>query len=253
MKRLVEQLARKASRLAFWRKPAAAVPEQVVEAVAEAPDSPAEPVPAAPQIAWMARIMKRLSGEPQDESPSSAEGAEATEGAAATAEAETPKRSMLALLSSKRVWIPAVSAVVLTLIASMAAMLMQSNQEKGQLQARLAETEKALKNKPPEPAPQPIEVPPLLKMPDMEALPTEVAMHSAKDSLPVEPTQPEEARQPDDTKPQAQAGIKPEAEPMPEKASRKPAMSGECNISSQENVRASLKDCIDAFNALSAR
>jgi hypothetical protein len=117
---------------------------------------------------------------------------------------------VIAVLSSKRVWIPGVSVMLIAIIATMTGMLLHSGQEKKQLQMELLAAQQKLK-----------QVNTVKKV----AL-GPVAAQAAAPS-------------------QAVAGA---SENPAESTSG--AGSGDCNISNPENVAENLKNCINSFNAM---
>jgi hypothetical protein len=183
LNRLTAKLVQGFSRLAFWRKPAAAFPEQpetpetpAAEASTEAPpeaepaalaEAPAreladenalEEAAAAPKLSVLARLkttFRRQTKPEALEADDSIPGAGLNRDATAFSEDDESYsdegtaqpgriRRVLATLSNKWVWIPGASAMLLVLIGAMALMLLQSAQEKEHLQAELLATQKKL-------------------------------------------------------------------------------------------------------------
>ena len=222
MNRLTAKLVQGFSRLAFWRKPAAPLPEQpetpapeasaavrpvkaeaepaaaadtaeprvgrferlkrllgrvrkpVAEQAAEPDQAALDEAPAreqvdenvmeeeasAPPRSWLARLkttFRRQPGPDVIEADESIPDAKRNRDATAFSEDEADSdedavqpgriRRALAALSSKWVWIPVASAMLLVLIGAMALMLLQSAQEKEHLQAELLATQKKLEQK----------------------------------------------------------------------------------------------------------
>jgi hypothetical protein len=275
------------ARLAFWRKPAASMPESADAEPAQAAAAPRssrhagaiDSVPAEPAVAragWFARIKHTLRGwlrltpvqaealEPVVAAEHSV--AKRVEPEASEAIASAPKPSVLArlkrlfhrkpvlalaeeeadrpparshptraaatsnleepiaeaevapasrlqhlrgVLANKRVWIPAVSVALLAVFGTMTWLLLQSGQEKQQLQLELQAANKklkpaaSLKLAAKVPAPQPTSHP-VSQMPSV-----------ATDGSP-----------------------------------KSGANGGECLISNPKNIAENLKNCIDGFNAV---
>jgi hypothetical protein len=97
-----------------------------------------------PKQSWLARLTRRFRRQPELPSED-AEDADASTSEAQRAEtADEAAEGDEHAFSNKRVWIPAVSVVLLALMGTMAAMLLQSAQEKQKLQAELLATQKKL-------------------------------------------------------------------------------------------------------------
>lgn len=126
----------------------------------------------------------------------------------------SPIQRVRAVLSNKRVWIPGISVMLIAVIATMAAMLLQSGQEKKQLQIQLVAAQQKLKQANTE------------KKADLGPGATNPAT-SKRAGNPVVAT----------------ASVSP-AE------SQSGVGAGECQISNPENVAENLKNCIDSFNAM---
>jgi len=193
----------------------------------EAAEPDAEP---APTLSWLARIKEKFRRQPKlealAESDEAADLPAGTRRSAARDEEsveetgeEAPKpglfKRLLALFTRKRVWIPSVSVVVLALIGGVAFMLQSAAQEKAKLQAELQKAQK--------------------KIAQQAAVVKQVA--AAKQAAALE-TSHEQAARPapvmigaanSDTK----SGV----------------AAGDCLVTSKESVAASLKGCIESFNA----
>ncbi|HSJ81868.1 MAG TPA: hypothetical protein VK910_11705 [Thiobacillus sp.] len=238
MNRLTAKLVQGFSRLAFWRKPAAAFPEQpetpgmeaLTEAqpeaeptaLAEAPareladDHAIEEAAAAPKLSVLARLkttFRRQTKPEALEADESIPGAELNRDATAFSEDDESYsdedtaqpgriRRVLATLSNKWVWMPGASAMLLVLIGAMVLMLLQSAQEKEHLQAELRATQKKL---------------------EQTGVAKEVTVDAAVPAPAAVP---------------AFAAV----------GSRPGVDAGDCQVSDKASVAQNLKNCIDSFN-----
>ena len=127
---------------------------------------------------------------------------------------ESPIQRVRAVLSNKRVWIPGISVMLIAIIATMTGMLLQSGQEKKQLQIQLVAAQQKLKQAN------------TVKKADLGPGAANPAA-SKRAGNPVVAT----------------ASVSP-AE------SQSGVGAGECQISNPENVAENLKNCIESFNAM---
>lgn len=231
------------ARLAFWRKPAAAtldgtapsaVPEPATARQSkrgEAEASAAADVPER-QAGWFARLKQALFRRLPKPEPIKTE-ADIAQSNSSQPNATTPSsqaesvadadelpvsrvQRVRALLSSKRVWIPGISIMLIAIIATMTGMLLQSGQEKKHLQIELVAAQQKLKR---------------ANMVQKATLSPGAAI----------PAVPEQAGNP----------VVAAADDQPaESKSKSDIGAGECQISNPENVAENLKNCIDSFNGM---
>jgi hypothetical protein len=285
LNRFTAKLVHGFARLAFWRKPAAAIPEDPEPAparqpkrseaesgaTAEVPElqanwfarlkqalrrrNPAReagadadpavamerssPKPgdadaaaddeAVPKPSWLARLKRLFHRRPRPAPLEAADDAPPTRSSAprsATASRQTESAEEVeaapaslaqrarAVLSNKWVWIPGVSVTLIAIIATMMWMLLQSGQEKKQLQIELVAAQKKLKQ-------------------------ANLAKQAGVKPAAVNPGAPKPAGNPAvataaDTPAGANGGVG----------------AGGCDVSSKENVTQNLKNCINSFNAM---
>jgi hypothetical protein len=126
----------------------------------------------------------------------------------------SPLQRALSVLSKKWVWIPGLSILLLVPLVTMGLMLVQSAQEKEQLQTRLLATQKKL----------------------------DQAAAAKKAAAKPQPPNPTGAA--------AVAAVDIAPSPATDGTQAKGA-TGECEISSKESVTLNLKNCIEGFNAMS--
>lgn len=211
---------------------AAEVTEPVMEEVAPAALAQAMPAvvdeaPAVEKLSVLARLKALFQRKPKpDGDPTINAPVAATEQVEEGADAEatlTAKQRMMAVLARKRVWIPALSLLVLVPIVVMAMLLLQSGKEKAHLQAELLATQNKLKQ-PPKVEP----VPDLMK--PMVAAPVAAAP---------EPLQ--ETSTHGVVKTASKADVQSLADDI------------DCSVSDKESVAKNLKNCIELFNRASGR
>lgn len=238
MNRLTAKLVQGFSRLAFWRKPAAAFPEQpetpAAEASTAAPpeaetaafaEAPAraladgnaiEEAASAPKLSVLARLKTTFRRQTKPEALEADESipgeglnrdtAAFSEDDESYSDEDTAQpgriRRVLATLSNKWVWIPGASAMLLVLIGAMVLMLLQSAQEKEHLQAELLATQKKL---------------------EQTGVAKEVTVDAAVPAPAAVP---------------AFAAV----------GSRPGVDAGDCQVSDKASVAQNLKNCIDSFN-----
>lgn len=218
MNRLTAKLAQGVSRLAFWRKPAAAPdPAALAEAPARelADENAIEEAASVPKLSVLERLkttFRRQTKPGALEADESIPGEGLNRDATAFNEDESGGdedtaqpgriRRVLARLSNKWVWIPGASAMLLVLIGTMALMLLQSAQEKEHLQAELLAMQKKLEQ-------------------------TGVAKQVAAGT---------DVPAPADVPTFAAVGSRPGID------------AGDCQVSDQASVSQNLKNCIDSFN-----
>lgn len=118
---------------------------------------------------------------------------------------------MRAVLANKWVWVSGISVMLIALAATLAGMLLQSGQEKKQLQIELVAAQQKLKQA--GTAQKPVGTKPA---------PIKPAVH-----------------------PIVASAATPSVPPRPA------AVGGECELSNPENAAENLKRCIDSFNAMS--
>lgn len=103
-----------------------------------------------PKLSLLARLKRRLRRQPELPLEAAADAGAPSPDQAGDADGEETAvpvgraRRVLATLSKKRVWIPAVSLVLLALMGTLTLMLLQSAQEKKKLQTELLATQKKL-------------------------------------------------------------------------------------------------------------
>lgn len=237
MNRFVAKLVQGSARLAFWRKRGAKLPllvDQIVEADAspaqapEAADTPDMSQPS-PRLSLLARLKAMLRRKPKAEQTEATADTDASD----TEEAvEAPTRDVesadededaptagrrprvLALLTSKRVLIPGVGVAVLAIMGTMTFMLVQSKQETEKLQADLLAAEKKIKQA-------------TVVKPDASS---KAAMRQGVSM---------QADNPDHSSVASAADVQPGLS------------EGDCVVSNKESVTKNLKNCIEAFNAIS--
>jgi len=212
-----------------WRRKSAPPPQEPDQTVVverpsrEQLDAAETDVEPAPKLSWLARLKQKFRRQPKlealeesDEESSVPSSARAQD---EEAEEEAPKparfKRLLALLSKKWVWIPSVSVVVLALMGGVAFMLLNAAQEKAKLQAELQQAQK--------------------KIAQQAAVVKQVA--AAKQAAAIE-LSPEKAAQP---APAMIGAANPDSKPG--------VNAGDCLVTSKESVAASLKGCIESFNA----
>jgi len=223
LNRFTAKLVHEFGRLAFWRKPTASIPEE--------PTSPADPEPAPDhqaeaessavaetpvlQTSWLARLKGKLRRPPKPEEPEADEEtprASELEPAVAEADAQASRVPRVrAVLANKWVWGSGIGVMLMALVTTLAGMLLQSGQEKKQLQTELVAAQKKLK-----------QVDATQKPVGIKPAPLKSAVHPTVAIAAPPPTQPGPA-----------------------------AMGGECELSNPENAAENLKRCIDSFNAMS--
>lgn len=285
MNRFAAKLMQGAARLAFWRKPASALPADPGSAKS-APaqqDASASVIPPAPKLGWLARVKRAFrrkqpatlpllvdqiieSGAPNagqaesadpepaaDQTQQSAPGSAPVPADIADAVPVSRMVRVLGLLGNKWVWIPGVSVIVLAIIVTLALMLVQSTQEKDHLQAELAASQKALKTKIAlkEPQPAPARPPEAhaadAHPPPQVEKPVPIPINHAEEPGPAPTASTPTASTTESVQPPAA-----HAEPAPlhavGKAKLPAAADLNCDVSDKASVTKNLKNCIDAFN-----
>lgn len=217
-----------------WRRKAARQPldpEQtvVVERPSrerlEAAESASESEDLPPQLSWFARLKKKFRRQPKlealDESDETDDLPVSTKRSATEdeeTEEETPRpglfKRLKAVFAKKWVWIPSVSAVVLALVGGVVFMLLQAGHEKEKLQAELLKAQKKIEQQ-------------AAVVKQATATKQAAAIEASPEQVKPAPIMIGAANS--DSKPGVNAG--------------------DCVVTSKESVAASLKGCIDSFNA----
>lgn len=229
MNRFIAKLVHGVSRLAFWRKPAASTPEEAESLAtpepatapqsrqAEAESSAAEDVPVL-QTGWLARLKSKFRRPPEHVQPEADEDtprSRAVESATDEAAAHVSRiQHVRAVLTNKWVWVPGISVMLIAIIATMMWMLVQSGQDKKQLQLELVAAQKKLKQAS---AAKVVAIKPVVAHPDVHEQAGKPAVVAAGDTP---------------------------------SGSRLGADAGGCDVSNKGNVTQNLKNCIDSFNAM---
>jgi len=157
LNRFTAKLVHGFGQLAFWRKPIASIteepasstgPEPATDHQAEAESSAAAETPVL-QTSWFARLKGKLRRPPKSEQPEADEEtpqASAPEPAVAEeAVDESRVQRVRAVLANKWVVISGGSVMLIAVVATLAGMLLQSGQEKKQLQIELVAAQQKLK------------------------------------------------------------------------------------------------------------
>jgi hypothetical protein len=182
-----------------------------------------------PKPSLLARLKNKLRRSPKPEpleadvdtpqsSPRQFKATTASSQAEPAADEEAVHLSLIqrvrAVLSNKRVWIPGISVMLIAVIATMTAMLLQSGQEKKQLQIQLVAAQQKLKQ-------------------------ANTAQKATLGPGAANPAAPKQAANP----------VVATASEHPAE-SQSVGDAGECQISNPKNVSEHLKNCIDSFNAM---
>jgi hypothetical protein len=223
LNRFTAKLVHGFGRLAFWRKPIASIqeerasltgPEPATDHQVEAESSAAAETPGL-QTSWFARLKGKLRRPPKSEQPEADEEtprASALESDAAEEAVHTSRVPRVrAVLANKWVVISGGSVMLIAVVATLAGMLLQSGQEKKQLQIELVAAQQKLK-----------QVDVMQKPVGIKPAPLKSAVH-----------------------PTVASAAPPPAQPRPA------SVGGECELSNPENAAENLKRCIDSFNAMS--
>lgn len=181
---------------------------------------------APPKLSWFARFKGKFRRQPKLEALEESDETDNLPGStkrSTTKEEETeaeepPKpglfKRLLAVFTKKWVWIPSLGVLVLALIGGVVFMLLQASHEKQSLQAELKKAQK--------------------KIEQQAAVVKQVT--AAKEAAPIE-ISPEPVK----PAPTMIGAANPDSKPG--------VNAGDCVVTSKESVAASLKGCIDSFNA----